>query len=57
MILPLTLLTILLASRRKDIVGENYKHPMVLIVLGLGVVLLTGYSGIMALPKILTIFG
>lgn len=30
---------------------------MVLIVLGLGVVLLTGYSGIMALPKILTIFG
>ena len=57
LILPLTLLTILLASRRKDIVGENYKHPMVLIVLGLGVVLLTGYSGIMALPKILTIFG
>lgn len=57
LILPLTLLTILLASRRKDIVGENYKHPMILIVLGIGVVLLTGYSGIKALPKILTIFG
>lgn len=47
----------LLASRRKDIVGENYKHPTVLIVLGVCVVLLTGYSGIKALPKILTIFG
>ena len=57
LILPLTLLTILLASRRKDIVGEDYKHPMILIVLGIGVVLLTGYSGIKALPKILTIFG
>ena len=57
LILPLTLLIILLASRRKDIVGEDYKHPMILIVLVIGVVLLTGYSGIMALPKILTIFG
>ena len=57
LILPITLLVILLASRRKDIVGENYKHPTVLIVLGVCVVLLTGYSGIKALPKILTIFG
>ena len=57
LILPLTLLVILLASRRKDIVGEDYKHPTVLIVLGLCVVLLTGYSGIKAVPNILTIFG
>ena len=57
LILPITLLVILLASRRKDNVGENYKHPTVLIVLGVCVVLLTGYSGIKALPKILTIFG
>ena len=57
LILPITLLVILLASRRKDIVGEDYKHPTVLIVLGVCVVLLTGYSGIKALPKILTIFG
>ena len=57
LILPITLLTILLASRRKDIVGEDYKHPAILIVLGVCVVLLTGYSGIKALPKILTIFG
>jgi len=57
LILPLTLLVILLASRRKDIVGEDYKHPAILIVLGLCVVLLTGYSGIKAVPNILTIFG
>lgn len=57
LILPLTLLTVILASRNKSIVGENYKHPMILIVLGICVVLLTGYSGIKALPKILTIFG
>ena len=57
LILPISLLVILLASRRKDIVGEDYKHPTVLIVLGVCVVLLTGYSGIKGLPKILTIFG
>ena len=56
LILPITLLTILLASRRKDIVGEDYKHPTALIVLGILVVLLTGYSGIKAVPNILTIF-
>lgn len=57
LILPLTLLTILLASRNKKIVGEEYKHPIVLIVLGVFVVLLTGFSGIKALPSILTMFG
>lgn len=57
LILPLTLLTILLASRNKSIVGEDYKHPLILIILGIGVVLLTGYSGIKALPSILTMFG
>ena len=57
LILPLTLLTILLASRNKKIVGEDYKHPVLLIVLGAFVVLLTGFSGIKALPSILTMFG
>lgn len=56
LILPITLLTIILASRNKSIVGENYKHPTILIVLGIAVVILTGYAGIKALPKILTIF-
>lgn len=57
LILPLTLITILAASRNKKIVGENYKHPTVLLVLGVCVVILTGYSAIKALPNILTIFG
>ena len=57
LILPLTLLTILLASRNKKIVGEDYKHPVILLVLGVGVVLLTGFSGVKALPSILTMFG
>lgn len=57
LILPITLLTILVASRNKAIVGEDYKHPTILIVLGIGVVLLTGFSGVKALPSILTMFG
>lgn len=57
LILPLTLLTIILASRNKKIVGDNYKHPTILIVLGIGVVILTGYSGFKALPSILSMFG
>lgn len=56
LILPITLLTILVASRNKAIVGEDYKHPTILIVLGIGVVLLTGFSGVKALPSILTMF-
>ena len=57
LILPVTLGTMLLASRNKEIVGEDYKHPTALIVAGVVVVLLTGYVGIQALPKLLTIFG
>lgn len=57
LILPVTLLTILVASRNKKIVGEDYKHPTILIILGIGVVLLTGFSGVKALPSILTMFG
>lgn len=56
LILPVTLLTILVASRNKKIVGEDYKHPTILIILGIGVVLLTGFSGVKALPSILTMF-
>ncbi len=57
LILPITLGTILLASRNKAIVGEDYKHPTFLIVIGVLVVLVTGYVGIQAVPKLLTIFG
>ena len=57
LILPVTLGTMLLASRNKAIVGEDYKHPTWLIIAGVLVVLLTGYVGIKAVPKLLTIFG
>ena len=57
LILPLTLLTILAASRNKKIVGENYKHPTILLVLGIVAVVLTGIGAVRSLPNILAIFG
>lgn len=57
LILPLTLLTILAASRNKKIVGESYKHPTILLVLGIVAVILTGIGAVRSLPNILTIFG
>lgn len=57
LILPLTLITILAASRNKKIVGESYKHPTILLVLGVCAVILTGIGAIRSLPSILTIFG
>lgn len=56
LILPLTLLTVLAASRNKKIVGENYKHPTILLVLGIVAVVLTGIGAVRSLPNILTIF-
>ena len=57
LILPLTLLTVLAASRNKNIVGENYQHPTILLVLGIVAVVLTGIGAVRSLPNILTIFG
>ena len=57
LILPLTLLTVLAASRNKKIVGENYKHQTILLVLGIVAVVLTGIGAVRSLPNILTIFG
>ena len=57
LILPLTLLTVLAASRNKKIVGENYKHPTILLVLGIVAVVLTGIGAVRSLPNILTIVG
>ena len=56
LILPITLGTMLAASRNKSIVGENYKHPTILIVLGIVVTLLAAYTGIKALPSIMKLF-
>lgn len=46
LILPITLGICLVASQKKGIMGENYKHPTWLLVLGVVVVLLSAYLGI-----------
>ena len=56
LILPITLGTMLLASRNKKVVGEDYKHPMWLTVLGAIVFVLAAYIGIKAVPGILNLF-
>lgn len=56
LILPLSLATMLIASKNKSIVGETYKHPTILFVLGIVVVLLSGYLGIKTLPNIMKLF-
>ena len=56
LILPITLSVILLASRRKDIVGENYKHPVWLIVLGIIIVGLTLFMCIRGFPGVIALF-
>ena len=45
LILPITLGICLIAARRKDIMGEHYSHPAVLLVLGVIVVLISAYLG------------
>lgn len=54
LILPVTLGTMLLASRRKDIMGE-YKHPTWLLVFGIIIVLVAGYSGILSLRNMVNL--
>lgn len=55
LILPVTLGTILLASRKKEIVGD-YKHPTWLIVFGILIVVITAYSGFVSLQSITALF-
>ena len=55
LILPITLATILIASKEKNIVGE-YKHSTILFVLGWVVTLLTAYIGILSLKQLLKLF-
>ena len=56
MILPVILAIMLLVSKSKRIMGEEYKHPLYLTVLGWLVVLMTGYAAILAVPNLLAIF-
>lgn len=46
LILPITLGICLIAAHKKSIMGEGYKHPVVLTVLGIIVVVLSAYMGI-----------
>jgi Mn2+/Fe2+ NRAMP family transporter len=46
LILPITLGICLIASQKKSIMGETYKHPKWLLVLGIIVVILAAYLGI-----------
>lgn len=57
LILPLTLGVCLVASRRRDIVGEDYKHPMWLLILGIAVVCIAAYLGITSLSNLSSLFG
>lgn len=55
-ILPLGLGSILLATHNKKVVGEDYKHPLVLTILGWIVVAITAYLAITTLPNLKNLF-
>ena len=46
LILPIALLICLIASKKTSVVGTQYKHPTWLLVVGLIVVVISGYVGI-----------
>lgn len=56
LILPISLRCILLACRRKDVVGEEYHHPVVLQILGWIVVVFAAYLAITVLPNLKNLF-
>lgn len=57
LILPVTLGVMLFAGHKASIVGNEYKHPMWLTILGAIVVVIALYSGIKAVPGIMALFG
>ncbi len=56
LILPLTLGVCLVASKKKKIMGENYRHPMWLMITGIIVVILAAYLGIKSLSGLGQLF-
>ena len=46
LILPITLAICLIAAYNKSIMGKDYKHPIVLTILGVIVVILSAYMGV-----------
>ena len=55
MILPLSLACVLLASNRRDIVGD-YKHPIWLTITGYIMVVFTAWMGVRAFSNVITLF-
>ncbi|BBM56633.1 Mn2+ and Fe2+ transporters of the NRAMP family [Leptotrichia trevisanii] len=56
LILPVTLGICLIASQKKSIMGESYKHPKVLLILGIIVVVITAYLGVVSLGSLTKLF-
>lgn len=56
LILPISLGVMLLAAYRKDIIGNTYKHPVVLSVLGWIMVVFTAWMGFKSLTGIMKLF-
>ena len=56
LILPLSLGVCLAASGNKKIMGEEYRHPLLLLVLGVIVVLVAAYVGITSLGNLVNLF-
>jgi Mn2+/Fe2+ NRAMP family transporter len=52
LIVPISVTVMLLACRRKDIVGADYKHPIWLIIVGIIIVLATAYLSIMGFAEL-----
>ena len=56
LILPITLGVCLIASQKKSVMGEDYHHPVLLLVLGIVVVVVSGYLGITSLSSLSALF-
>ncbi|SUM33336.1 Mn2+/Fe2+ transporter NRAMP family [Staphylococcus gallinarum] len=56
LILPITLGTILIASKRKSIVGD-YKHPTWMLVFGIIAVIVTIVTGVFSLQGLTELWG
>ena len=56
LILPISLGVCLVASKNKKIMGEEYKHPTWLLILGIIVVLVAAYVGITSLKNLANLF-
>ena len=57
LILPVSLGTVLLAAYNKKIIGDSYRHPMILTVCGWIMVAFTAWMGVKSLAGIMKLFG